>query len=91
MSFITAKILDKDCNPCPKANDRLTLAAEGGAYVYATDAGDERECETFLRPDKKALCGMLVACVKSNGEAGKATVSCSADGLISDTITFECI
>ena len=90
-NFITAKILDKDGNPCPKANDRLTFAAEGGAYVYATDAGDERECETFLRPDKKALCGMLVACVKSNGEAGKATVSCSADGLISDTITFECI
>ncbi len=90
-NFITAKILDKDGNLCPKANDRLTFAAEGGAYVYATDAGDERECETFLRPDKKALCGMLVACVKSNGEAGKATVSCSADGLISDTITFECI
>ena len=90
-NFITAKILDKDGNLCPKANDRLTFAAEGGAYVYATDAGDERECETFLRPDKKALCGMLVACVKSNGKAGNATVSCSADGLISDTITFECI
>ena len=28
------------------------------AEVYATDAGDQRETETFLRPDKKALAGI---------------------------------
>jgi beta-galactosidase len=91
LNFITAKILDKDGNLCPNANNRLTFTAEGGVCVYATDAGDQRECETFLRPDKKALCGMLVASVKSNGKAEKATVYCSADGLISGSVMFECV
>jgi beta-galactosidase len=91
LNFITAKILDKDGNLCPKADNRLTFTAEGGVCVYATDAGDQRECETFLRPDKKALCGMLVASVKSCGKAEKATVYCSADGLISGSVAFECV
>ena len=43
--------------------------AEGAAEIYATDAGDQRECECFLRPDKKALAGMLVAAVRSKKNA----------------------
>ena len=91
LNYVTAKILDKDGNLCPKANNRLTFSAEGAATVYATDAGDQRETETFLRPDKKALSGMLVCCLRINGSKGKATVFCSADGLISDSVSFECI
>ena len=91
LNYVTARILDKDGNPCPKANNRLTFSAEGSATVYTTDAGDQRETESFLRPDKKALSGMLVCCLRSNGNKGKATVFCSAYGLISDSVTFECI
>ena len=91
LNFITAKILDKDGNLCPKADNRLTFTAVGGAVVYATDAGDQRECETFLRPDKKALHGMLVCCVKSSKKAKKAVVSCSSPGLGSTSVVFNCI
>lgn len=91
LNYVTAKILDKDGNLCPKANNRLTFTSAGTAMVYATDAGDQRETETFLRPDKKALAGMLVCCLRNNGNKGKATVYCSADGLITDSISFECV
>ena len=90
LNYVTAKIVDKDGNLCPNACNRLTFKASGSAYVYATDAGDQRETETFLRPDKKALSGMLVCCVRNNGAKGTATVSCSADGLTSNAISFEC-
>ena len=70
---------------------RLHFAAEGAACVLATDAGDQRETECFLRPDKKALAGMLVCCLRSNGEKGNVTVSCTAEGLESATLTFDCI
>jgi beta-galactosidase len=90
LNFITARILDKDGNLCPKADNRLTFTAVGGAVVYATDAGDQRECETFLRSDKKALHGMLVCCVKSSGKAEKAVVSCSSLGLGSASVVFRC-
>jgi beta-galactosidase len=91
LNFITAKIVDKDGNLCPNANDRLTFSADGGAYVYATDAGDQREVETFLRHDKKALGGMLVAAARSNKKAGDAKITCSCPGLISGNITFKCL
>lgn len=91
LNYITASIVDKDGNLCPNANNRLTFSAEGAAFVYATDAGDQRETETFLRADKKALSGMLVCCVRNNGSQGKTVVSCSADGLISASISFDCI
>jgi len=91
LNYITAKIVDRDGNLCPNAANRLTFSANGAAYVYTTDAGDQRETETFLRPDKKALAGMLVACLRANGSAGSVTVTCSADGLESGSVQFECV
>ena len=91
LNYVTATIVDADGNVCPHANHRLYFAAEGAACVLATDAGDQRETECFLRPDKKALAGMLVCCLRSNGEKGNATVSCTAEGLESATLTFDCI
>lgn len=91
LNYITARIVDENGVLCPNATDRLTFSANGAAYVYTTDAGDQRETETFLRPDKKALSGMLVACLRNNGSAGTVTVSCSAETLESATLTFECV
>jgi beta-galactosidase len=90
LNYVTAAIVDKDGNLCPKATHRLAFSAVGGAEVYATDAGDQRETECFLRPDKKALAGMVVCCLRSNGNRGTATVSCSGEGLLSGTVAFEC-
>lgn len=90
LNYVTAAVVDKDGNLCPKATHRLTFSAVGGAEVYATDAGDQRETECFLRPDKKALAGLLVCCLRSNGNPGTATVSCSGEGLLPGTVSFEC-
>ena len=90
LNYITAKIVDKDENLCPDACNRLTFKAEGSVDVYATDAGDQRETEAFLRVDKKALTGMVVCCVRNNHKKGTATVSCYGEGLISGTVSFEC-
>ena len=90
LNYITAKIVDKDGNICPNASHRLTFKAEGSVDVYATDAGDQRETEAFLRADKKALTGMVVCCVRNNHKKGTATVSCHGEGLISGTVSFEC-
>ena len=90
LNYITAKIVDKDENLCPDACNRLTFKAEGSVDVYATDAGDQRETEVFLRADKKALTGMVVCCVRNNHKKGTATISCHGEGLISGTVSFEC-
>ncbi len=89
INYITAEIVDKDGNVCPNADNRITFTATG-AEVYATDAGDQRETETFLRPDKKAMSGMLVAVIRSTETAGEVTVTATADGLQSGTVSFKC-
>ncbi len=90
LNFITARILDKDGNLCPNADNRIFFRTEGPADVYATDAGDPREAETFLRSDKKALSGMLVAVIRSTEATGTVKVIAEADGLISGTLEFSC-
>ncbi len=90
LNYITAEIVDKDGNLCPHANNRIAFQAEGAAEVYATDAGDQRETETFLRSDKKALCGMLVAVIRATEQAGNVTVTAEADGLQPGSLEFEC-
>ena len=90
INYITAQVVDKEGNLCPNADNRITFTANGVAEVYATDAGDQRETETFLRPDKKAMSGMLVAVIRSTEEKGKVTITASADGLISGEVTFIC-
>lgn len=89
LNYITASILDAEGNLCPHAADRLTFQVEGAAEFLATDAGDQRETETFLRPDKKALAGMLVGCIRSKKEPGSVTVTVTGDGLLSGTLTLE--
>ncbi len=89
LNFITASILDAEGNLCPHAADRLTFTVEGAAEFLTTDAGDQRETETFLRPDKKALAGMLVCCVRATEQPGAVTVTCSGEGLLPGTVTFE--
>ena len=78
-----ARVMDAEGNICPKADNRITFAVEGAGEFLTTDAGDQREVESFARPDKKALAGHLVACIRALEEAGTIRIRASADGLIS--------
>ena len=90
LNYVIATIVDAQGNVCPNANHRLTFFADGAAVVYATDAGDQRETEGFLHPDKKALSGKLVCCLRSRGEVGAVQVRCCGDALLPAEITFYC-
>jgi beta-galactosidase len=91
LNYVTATVVDRDGVPCPLADQRLTFCAEGAADVYATDAGDQRETECFLRPDKRALSGKLVCCLRAKETSGSVKVTCSGEGLLPATLTFDCV
>ncbi|MBR5445130.1 MAG: glycoside hydrolase family 2 protein [Clostridia bacterium] len=80
--YVTAAIVDKEGVVCPLADNRLTFTAEGAGELLTTDAGDQRETESFARADKKAFTGYLVGCFRSvQGQTGTLTVSVSGEGL----------
>ncbi len=88
LCYITATIVDKEGIPCMR-DQRLTFSVTDNVEFLTTDAGDQRETESFYRPDKMTLGSKLVACVRSiKGVKGKATVTCVGDGLNSGSITI---
>ena len=87
--YITAAITDKYGVVCPHANHRLTFSVSGAGELLTTDAGDQRETESFARADKKALAGYLVGCVRSlPGNGASITVTVTGDGLTDGQITI---
>ncbi len=86
--YVTAAVVDADGVVCPLADDRITFSVTGAGELLTTDAGDQRETESFARADKKALAGYLVACVRSLKDVtGVLTVTASADGLVGGSVT----
>lgn len=92
LNYITASIVDENGTLCETQDMRLTFEVVGAGELLTTDAGDQREVESFYRADKRSLGGKLVACVRGiDGIKGDITVVCRAEGLESKTITFESI
>ncbi len=87
--YITASVVDEKGNVCPHSDARIFFNAEGGKIV-ATDNGDQRETESFARPDKKCLAGKVVACACSVlGQTGTLTVEASGDGILGARVSVE--
>jgi len=89
LCYITATIVDKNGTPCMK-DQRLTFEVSDNVEFLTTDAGDQRETESFYRPDKTTLGSKLVACVRSIKDVtGEITVTCSGEDLISGSIKIK--
>jgi beta-galactosidase len=86
--YVTAAIADRDGNVCPRASHRLTFSVTGAGELLTTDAGDQREVESFARADKKALAGYLVGCIRSLPDRGASmNILITGDGLTCGEIT----
>ncbi len=82
LSYVAVRLLDKDGNPAPQANNRVTFHIEGPGDIIATDNGDPTSFESFQSPSRKAFNGQCLAIIRSQkGRAGAVSVSASADGL----------
>lgn len=90
LCYVTATVVDEQGTPCTDKEYRLTFSVSDNVEFLTTDAGDQRETESFYRPDKMTLGAKLVACVSSLKNAtGDFTISCSGEGLEKTTITIE--
>lgn len=74
MSFVTVKMLDKDGNECPNADDELLFSVEGAKYQAACN-GDATSLEPFEKPQMRLFHGALVAIVRADKKAGKAVLT----------------
>ncbi|EJX05660.1 beta-galactosidase [gut metagenome] len=79
--FVTARIVDKNENFCPEADNLIHFTAKNGRFL-ASDGGDQTSLLPFTAPEKPAFKGVLVGIFQSlKNKEGVMTIQAEADGL----------
>jgi beta-galactosidase len=89
LSFVTIKVLDKDGNLIPNADHLINFKLEGEGEITAVDNGSPISHESFKANHRKAFNGLALAIIKAGTKASKLSLTASAEGLQSNTITLE--
>ncbi len=89
LCFVTARIVDKNGNLVPDANNLITFTITGNAAIAATDNGYQADTVSFASPQRQAWKGMALAIVRPASKKGNSTLIAKASGLISGTIALK--
>ena len=81
LSFITAKIVDKDGNFVAVADNPVSFAVEGNATIAATDNGLQTDLTSFQSRERKAWKGLCLAVIKAGKQKGSVIVKATSPGL----------
>jgi beta-galactosidase len=89
LSFITVKVLDKDGNIVPNADNTINFKINGEAVLAGVDNGDPINHDSFKADWRKAFHGLALAIIKANQKAGFVTVTATSNGLQTASIQIE--
>ncbi|MGL5682753.1 MAG: DUF4982 domain-containing protein [Marinifilaceae bacterium] len=89
LSFVTVRVLDKDGNLCPLADNQISFKVKGAGTYRAGANGDATSLESFQKPTMKAFYGMMTAIVESTEKPGNIVLEATAKGLQKGTITIQ--
>ncbi len=82
LAFVAVRVVDAHGITAPRAENTITFSIEGPGELVATDNGDPTSFERFSSKSRKAFGGLCLAIVRGRpGEAGRITVTATADGL----------
>lgn len=89
LSFITVRILDKDGNVVPDANNLVNFKVSGTGFIAAVDNGLETDHDSFKANYRHAFNGLALAILQSDGKAGSITLSATSSGLQGATVVVS--
>jgi beta-galactosidase len=81
LSFITIKILDKDGNVVPDADNLVNFKVNGQAFIASVDNGDPVNHDPFKADYRKAFNGLALAIVQAKEKGGNVMFTASSAGL----------
>ena len=88
---VEALLVDANGVVVPSASDLITFKATGPGRVVAVDSGDNASHEPFQTSQRRAYQGRCFAMLKADAPRGRITVTASASGLASGTVTVETV
>jgi len=89
LSFITVKILDKDGNLVPNADNLVNFKISGPGFIAGVDNGDEVSHDPFKANYRKAFNGLALAIIQTKEKAGNITFTATSAGLKSATAVLQ--
>jgi beta-galactosidase len=89
LSFITVKVLDKDGNVVPDADNLVNFKLNGNAFIASVDNGDPVSHDSFKVPYRKAFHGLALAIVQSKGKPGDINFTATSAGLQSASLVIK--
>ncbi|WP_258136603.1 beta-galactosidase GalB [Mucilaginibacter phenanthrenivorans] len=89
LSFITVKILDKDGNVVPDADNLVNFKINGEGFIAGVDNGDENNHDSFKVDYRKAFNGLALAIVQAKQKGGNITFTATSKGLQSATLLIQ--
>ena len=89
LSFVTIKILDKDGNLVPNADNLVRFKIEGEGFIAGVDNGVQTSMESFKADDRKAFNGLCLAIIQAKNKKGKIILTASSEGLRSSSVIID--
>jgi beta-galactosidase len=89
LSFITVKVLDKDGNIVPDAENLIKFKVKGEGSIAGVDNGSQISMEPFKANYRKAFHGMCLLIVRAQKTKGEILVEASSSGLTSSTLALN--
>ena len=88
-SFVTVRVVDKDGNLCPLADNVINFKVKGAGTYRAGANGNPASLESFQTPKMKVFNGMMTAIVSSSDKPGKIILEASGKGLTKGVLEIE--
>jgi beta-galactosidase len=89
VSCVSAMVTDKDGTMIPGASDLISFKLTGPGLVAAVDNGDNLSHESFQASERHAFRGRCIAIIKATGAVRSITLTASATGLKSGSISIQ--
>lgn len=89
LSFITARVVDKDGNMVPDADNLLKFSTTGTIKIIGTDNGYQADTVSLKKAERKAWKGMALAIIQSSQKKGNSTLTVTSTGLLPGTIALK--
>lgn len=87
LTYVTVDVTDKDGNIIPNAEDKVTFKVEGEGKLVGVDNGRQDDHTSYQANSRNAFAGKVLAIVQSTKKAGSFTVTASAKGLGTSSVT----
>jgi beta-galactosidase len=89
LCFVTVRIVDKQGNLCPLADELIRFKIDGSGEVACVGNGNPISHESYQAKQRKAFHGLCLAVVRSTKREGDIRLTANSEGLLAGQILLK--